>query len=73
MNYTGLNLTCSWLKYLNEPQKRKDLGDNNIKIFHLWRYIVRYTVENLALQRHMSGAVKHELRPYIQQYLYTPK
>ena len=44
------------------------LGDNCIPIFHLGRYIVGYTIENLVLRRHASGAVKRDFRPYIRQY-----
>ena len=32
------------------------------------RYIVRYTVGNLVLQRRVSGAVKRDFRTYIIQY-----
>ena len=32
------------------------------------RYIVGYTVRNLVLRRHASGAVKLNFRPYIQRY-----
>ena len=41
------------------------LGDNCIQIFHLGRYIVGYTVGNFVLRRRVSGAVKHDFRPYI--------
>ena len=40
-----------------------DLGDNRIQIFHLGRYIVRYTVGNFV-----CVAVKHDFRPYIRRY-----
>ena len=40
------------------------LGDT-IQIYHLGRYIVRYTVGNFVLQRRDSGAVKRNFRPYI--------
>ena len=33
------------------------LGDNCIQNFHLARYIVGYTIRNLVLRRHVSGAV----------------
>ena len=45
-----------------------DLGDNCIQNFHLGRYIVGYTVENLVLRRHVSGAVKRDFRTYIRRY-----
>ena len=45
-----------------------DLGDNCIQNFHLGRYIVGYTVENLVLRRHASGAVKRDFRTYIRPY-----
>ena len=44
------------------------LGDNCIQIFHLGSYIVGYGVGNFVLQRRVSGAVKHDFRPYIQRY-----
>ena len=44
------------------------LGDNYIQIFHLGRYIVRYTIGNFVLWRPVSCAVKHGFRPYIRQY-----
>ena len=44
------------------------LGDKCIQNFHLWRYIVGYTVSNLVLGRHVSGAVKRDFRPYIRRY-----
>ena len=46
----------------------KYLGDNCIQIFHLGRYIVGYTVGNFVLRRRVSGAVKHDFRPYIRRY-----
>ena len=36
--------------------------------FHLGRYIVGYTVGNFVLRRRVSGAVKHDFRPYIRRY-----
>ena len=44
------------------------LMDNCIQNFHLWRYIVGYTVGNLVLRRHVSRAVKSDFRPYIRRY-----
>ena len=44
------------------------LGDNCIQIFHLGRYIVGYTIGNFVLRRRVSGAVKHDFRPYIRRY-----
>ena len=44
------------------------LGDNCIQNFHLGRYIVGYTVENLVLRRRLSGAVKRDFRTYIRRY-----
>ena len=44
------------------------LGDNCIQIFHLGRYIVGYMVGNFVLRRRVSGAVKHDFRPYIRRY-----
>ena len=44
------------------------LGDNCIQMFHLGRYIVGYTVGNFVLRRRVSGAVKHDFRPYIRRY-----
>ena len=41
------------------------VGDNCILNFHLGRYIVRYTVGNLALWCRVSGAVKCDFGPYI--------
>ena len=43
------------------------LGDNCIQNFHLRRYIVGYTVENLVLRRRASGAVKRDFRTYIRR------
>ena len=45
------------------------LGDNCIQIFHLGRYILGYTVGNFVLRRRVSGAVKHDFRPYIRRYI----
>ena len=45
-----------------------DLGDNQIQNFHLGRYIIGYTVGNLALRRRVSGAVKRDFRTYIRRY-----
>ena len=45
-----------------------ELGDNCIQNFHLGRYIVGYTVGNLVLRRHVSGAVKRDFRTYIRRY-----
>ena len=47
--------------------KRK-LGDNYIQFFHLGRYIVGYTVGNFVSRRRVSGAIKHDFRPYIRWY-----
>ena len=44
------------------------LGDNCIQFFHLGWYIVGYTVGNFVLRRRVSGAVKHDFRPYIRRY-----
>ena len=44
------------------------LGDNGIQNFHLGRYIVGYTVGNLVLRRHVSGAIKRDFRTYIRRY-----
>ena len=44
------------------------LEDNCIQNFHLGRYIVGYTVENLVLRRRVSGAVKRDFRTYIRRY-----
>ena len=41
---------------------------NCIQNFHLGRYIVRYTVWNLVLRRHGSGAVKSDFWTYIQWF-----
>ena len=46
----------------------RHLGDNCIQNFHLGRYIVGYTVGNLVLRRHVSGAVKRDFRTYIRRY-----
>ena len=48
--------------------KISNLGDNCIQNFHLGRYIVGYTVGNLFLRRHVSGAVKRDFLTYIRQY-----
>ena len=45
-----------------------ELWDNGIQNFHLGRYIIGYTVGNLVLWRHVSGAIKRDFRPYIRQY-----
>ena len=45
-------------------------GDNCIQICHLWRYIVGYTVGNIVLRQRVSGAVKHDFRPYIWRYTF---
>ena len=47
---------------------RAHLADNCIQNFHLGRYIVGYTVGNLVLRRHASGAVKSDFRTYIRRY-----
>ena len=44
------------------------LGDSCIQNFHLGRYIVRYKIWNLILQRRASRAVKHDFRLYNRQY-----
>ena len=44
------------------------LGDNCIQKFHLGRYIVGYTVENLVLRRCAGGAVKRDFPTYIRHY-----
>ena len=44
------------------------IGDICIQNFHLGRYIVGYTVGNLVLRRHVSGAVKRDFRMYIRRY-----
>ena len=44
------------------------LGDNCIQNFHLWRYIVGYTVGNLVLRRRESGVVTRDFRTYIRRY-----
>ena len=49
-------------------KKKSQLGDNCIQNFHLGTYIVRYTVGNLVLQQHASGAVKRDFRTYIGRY-----
>ena len=47
---------------------RINLGENCIQNFHLGRYIIGYTVENLVLRRHASGAVERDFRPYIRRF-----
>ena len=49
-------------------ESSNELGDNYIQMFHLGRYIIGYTVGNLVLRRHTSGAVKRDFLPYIQRY-----
>ena len=44
------------------------LGGNCIQNFHMGRYINVYMVGNLFLQLRLSGAVKRDFRPYIQQF-----
>ena len=44
------------------------LGDICIQNFHLGRYNFEYTVGNLVLGWHMSGAIKRVFRPYIRWY-----
>ena len=44
------------------------LGDSCIQNFHFGRYIVGYTIGNLVLRRHASGAVKRDFRAYIRRY-----
>ena len=44
------------------------LGDKCIQNFHMGRYIVGYTVGNLAVRRHARGAVKRDFRTYIRLY-----
>ena len=44
------------------------LGDNCMQHFHMGRYIVGYTVGNLVLQRHASGAIKLYFRTFIRLY-----
>ena len=39
-----------------------ELGDNCIQKFNLERYFVGYTVGNLVLQRHVSGAIKRDFQ-----------
>ena len=41
---------------------------NCIQNFHLGRYIVGYTVENLVLRRRASGDVKRDFQTYIWRY-----
>ena len=48
-------------------QNQDHLGDNCIQNFRLGRYMVGYTVGNLVLRRHASGAVKRDFRTYIRQ------
>ena len=48
-----------------------ELGKNCIQIFYLGRYIVGYLVRNLVLWRRARGAIKRDLRTYIQQYTST--
>ena len=58
----------SFITYLKVNKSKLKLGDNCIQIFHLGRYIVGYTVGNFFTRRRVSGAVKHDFRPYIRQY-----
>ena len=44
------------------------LGDYCIQNSHLGRYIVWFTVGNLVLRRHVSGAVKRDFRTNIRRY-----
>ena len=44
------------------------LGDNCIQNFHFWRYVVGYTVRNLVLGQHVSGAIKRDFQMYIRRY-----
>ena len=44
------------------------LGDNHIQNFHLGRYIVKYTVENLVLWQRVNGDVKRYFRTHIRRY-----
>lgn len=43
----------------------KHLGNNCIQIFYLRGYIIGYTIRNVVLRRRISGALKHDFRPYI--------
>ena len=61
-------MTCIKFKLDQVIFHRDYLGDNCIQIFHLGRYIVGYTVGNVVLRRRVSGAVKHDFRPYIRRY-----
>ena len=49
-------------------QRVNNLGEKCIQNFHLWRYIVGYTVGNLVLLRRTSGGVKPNFWPYIRRY-----
>ena len=44
------------------------LGDNCIQHFLLGSFIVGYTVGNLVLQQHASGALNRDFRTYIRRY-----
>ena len=71
-NLTGKSYCCVSVLIGYTTHKRHSclihLGDNCIQNFHLWRYIVGYTVGNIVLRRRVSGAVKHDFRPYIRRY-----
>ena len=62
------NLCFIYLDTVTKVSFGHKLGDNCIQIFHLGRYIVGYTVGNFVLRRRVSGAVKHDFRPYIRRY-----
>ena len=46
------------------------LGHNCSQSFHLRRYIARYTVRNLVLQQHTSGALNHDFQLYLRGYTF---
>ena len=65
-----IKVTPLALSQQDDCKARKDLGDNCIRNFHLGRYIVGYTVRNLVLRPHASGAVKRDFQTYIWQYTF---
>ena len=61
-------LICVYLYTSGKDTLSNIKGITVFKIFILGRYIVRYMVGNLVLQRRASGAVKHNFRTYIRRY-----
>ena len=65
---TSLHTQAVWSSPLLYTPCRVKLGDICILNFYLGRYIAGYTLRNLVLRRHVSGAVKCDFGMYIRRY-----